>query len=292
MKRLIALAAVLTIPFLVSAFDWPVEERNIITTFGTNEGDHFAVGLRLAGKERAVWAADEGEVVYYWNEEQKQRALPCGLGNMVAIEHPKGLKSLYGHLEEFSFSSGEANNYHVGKGDYIGHIGGSGWTSGNQLAFALFDSDFHQIVNPLLVLPSVLDVNEPIIRNVGLRFGDTEVALENGLTIDPGAYNLTAEIFDPSEYANLWTPMAVFSISIFVNGSEVKKFVFEALQELDGRVIMRATEKSDFNEIYIEEQKMRLDKLDLISGKTSIEIIVRDYAGNETSRIYHFDVAG
>ncbi len=289
---MIAFAALLTIPFLVSAFDWPVEERNIITTFGTNEGDHFAVGLRLAGKESAVWAADEGEVVYYWNDEQKQRALPCGLGNMVAIEHPKGLKSLYGHLDEFSLSSGEENDYHVGKGDYIGHIGDSGWTSGNQLAFAVFDSEFHQIVNPLLVLPSMLDVNEPVIRNVGLRFGDTVIALENGITIDPGTYNLTAEIFDPSQYANLWTPMAAFSISIFVNGSEVKKIVFEALQELDGRVIMRSTGKSDFNQIYIEDQRMWLDKLDLISGKTSIEIIVRDYAGNEASIIYQFDVAG
>lgn len=292
MKRLIAFAALLTIPFLVAAFDWPVEERNIITTFGTNEGDHFAVGLRLAGKESPVWAADEGEVVYYWNEEQKQGALPCGLGNMVAIEHPKGLKSLYGHLDEFSLSSGEENDYHVGRGDYIGHIGDSGWTSGNQLAFAVFDSEFHQIVNPLLVLPSMLDVNEPVIRNVGLWFGDTVIPLENGITIDPGRYNLTAEIFDPSQYANLWTPMAAFSISIFVNGSEVKKIVFEALQELDGRVIMRSTEKSDFNQIYIDDQRMWLDKLDLISGKTSIEIIVRDYAGNEASIIYQFDVAG
>ncbi len=289
---MVAFCILIALPLVCSAFDWPVKERNLITTFGTNEGTHFAVGLRLAGKDRAVWAADEGEMVYYWNEEQKQSALPCGLGNMVIIEHPKGLKSLYGHLEGLSLDSGGDENYRVGNRDYIGHIGGSGWTYGNQLAFAVFDSEFHQIVNPLLVLPSVLDDREPVVRNAELKYGDTVILLENDIVVETGDYALAAEIFDPSQYSNVWTPMAPFAVSVFLNGSEVKKIVFEALQELNGRLIMRSSEKNDYEELYIGKQTMQLDKLNLIPGKTSIEIIVRDYAGNETSVIYQFEVTG
>lgn len=57
-----------------------------------------------------------------------------GWGNWIAIKHPNGLVTLYGHQSSFSVSPGQA----VVQGQVIGYEGNTGFSTGSHLHFSVF----------------------------------------------------------------------------------------------------------------------------------------------------------
>jgi len=70
-----------------------------------------------------VYAADAGVIEYIgWG---------TGYGNQIVIDHGGGKKTRYGHLSKFYVAKGEK----VDKGESIGAIGSTGWSTGPHLHF-------------------------------------------------------------------------------------------------------------------------------------------------------------
>ena len=83
-------------------------------------------GIDIAAKTGTdVLAANNGRVLF---AERIQLT-----GNTVVIEHGYGLKSFYYHMDSLSVSAGDA----VKKGDKIGEVGTTGYSTGPHLHFAL-----------------------------------------------------------------------------------------------------------------------------------------------------------
>jgi murein DD-endopeptidase MepM/ murein hydrolase activator NlpD len=123
---------------------WPT--RGLITTyFGevSRLSPHGHSGLDIAGPERSpVLAADDGEVLKaYWNDE--------GYGGLVIIGHPSGYETWYGHLDSFDVEKGQ----HVKRGEQIGEMGSTGYSTGPHLHFEVRQDG--QICNPLDFLNEV-----------------------------------------------------------------------------------------------------------------------------------------
>lgn len=292
MKRpALILLLILTASFL-GAFDWPVPDTGILSTFGTKKGGKFAIGLSLSGNNKSVYAIEDGEIIFSVDSGSPGSKLPSGLGDLVVIRHDDGLKSIYSHLEEGSVQPHEDTDYLVRRGTSIGRVGDTGWSYGRQLGFAVLDSEFNQFVNPLLLLPSVMDSAKPVIGDVWLQKGDIIIPLEDGQAVAPDTYTLAAEIFDPSEYTNGFTPMAPFSVTLFLNGSEIIRYSFEALQESDNGIILQKSGGLGSDELYTGGRGMNLGSYDFISGNLSIEIIVSDYGGNETGFLRDIVISG
>ncbi len=292
MNRLLRSCVLIFSAFLftapLSGIDWPLGNPELLSTFGSNEGSHFSVGVRVTGAEKSVRPVEDGEVVFYWDEEQKKHTLPCGLGNVIVMEHSNELKTIYGHLEDAG--TGADPEYVKSARDVLGRIGNSGWTFGNNLFFAVFDSEFNQFVNPLLILPSTPDSQSPQIRRAALQYGDTTIFLQDGIRVSPGEYQLTAEIFDVSDHARVWNSRAPFTILVYLNGSEAARIVFEAIQNINDEVVLQRSDLLSYGELYMDKWRMILGTYTLIPGITGVEIIVKDYVGNESSRIYQFEV--
>ncbi|MGE5406021.1 MAG: murein hydrolase activator EnvC family protein [Candidatus Saccharibacteria bacterium] len=70
-----------------------------------------------------IVAADSGTVIY--------RGYMGGYGNVIIIDHGKGTSTLYAHQSSFSVGNG-AN---VVKGQQIGRVGSTGWSTGPHLHF-------------------------------------------------------------------------------------------------------------------------------------------------------------
>ncbi len=274
---------------LLSAVDWPVRNKEIVTTFGSNAGGRFSIGLSIAGQNKTVHAVEEGEIIFTLDSGRSERLVPSGLGNFTVVQHQGGLMSIYTHLKDGSVRS---DSYSLREGAVIGETGDSGWTYGRQLGFAVMDSEFNQFVNPLLFLPSVIDTVNPVISGLRFQHGDAAIPLLEGDVVQAGRYDLIADIYDVSGYTSGLNPMAPFSVILYINGSETIRYTFEALREVEGTIILQKSEGRSFREVYFSKRGINLGKYDVIPGNMSIEIIAADYAGNETDLIRNIIISG
>jgi murein DD-endopeptidase MepM/ murein hydrolase activator NlpD len=120
---------------------WPTNGQ--ITTYFGEVGPYSPrghSGLDIAGRwGTPVDAADDGEVLKaYWNDE--------GYGGLVIIGHPSGYETWYGHLARLEVEPGEP----VKRGDEIGLMGSTGYSTGPHLHFELREDG--QLMDPLVFL--------------------------------------------------------------------------------------------------------------------------------------------
>ncbi|MGE4589432.1 MAG: peptidoglycan DD-metalloendopeptidase family protein [Acidaminococcaceae bacterium] len=103
---------------------WPTESEDISSRYGYRYdpfgyGTDFHPGIDIAGNYGdPVYAAAAGYVEEAgWNG---------GYGRYIKISHGNGYETAYGHLSSIDISDGES----VKKGDVIGYIGSSGYSTG------------------------------------------------------------------------------------------------------------------------------------------------------------------
>jgi murein DD-endopeptidase MepM/ murein hydrolase activator NlpD len=97
---------------------------------------HYGVDY-AAPEGSPVWAIADGAIVFCgWNG---------GYGKQIIIRHPKGYKSMYGHLSRFA--PGIRNGKSVRQKQIIGYVGSSGLSTGPHLDFRLLKNNAFR--NPL-----------------------------------------------------------------------------------------------------------------------------------------------
>ena len=111
-------------------FAWPTPGYKTITDdFGPRTHpvtgaykNHTGIDIAAKGGTN-IHAADAGEVIF---------AGPYGVwGNAVIINHGSGMTTLYAHQSKILCAKGDI----VAKGDVIGLVGSTGWSTGNHLHF-------------------------------------------------------------------------------------------------------------------------------------------------------------
>lgn len=126
---------------------YPVEKPRITQGYGkTGFSNHYHSGMHNGidfGAEKAgksgdkVMAAADGKVVGTGDLGK------FAYGKWVTINHGNGLVTLYGHLSRISVSPGKS----VKKGDKIGEMGSTGFSTGAHLHFTVYAAKSYEIVN-------------------------------------------------------------------------------------------------------------------------------------------------
>lgn len=118
-------------------FQWPTSARYLSGFDFTS----YHLGIDIAAAEGTpVVASDTGTVVYAgWNDS--------GYGNLVAIDHNNGYKTIYAHLSSILVSCGQE----VYSGNMIALSGNTGKSTGGHLHFEIRYGS--QYINPWQVLP-------------------------------------------------------------------------------------------------------------------------------------------
>lgn len=290
MKRFL-LWFLLALSCVFSAFslDWPVKTIALTATFGESRNDHFHNGIDLGGGEQPVYPVQEGEIIFYQEEGEFEDDLPAGLGSFVLLESKGGILSSYGHLKKGSI---EKSKTLLTSKDVIGIIGDTGYSFGKHLHLTLYDRELGQTVNPLLALPSLEDKRKPIIRNVFLSKGDETISLENFMSVKPGQYELVTESYDLSEFVSYFCPMAPYGMLVLAQGEEVMSLIFDALaMESTNLVLLNKGKPLAFEDLYGEIWKTKSAPIVLSPGKLGLEVVVSDFAGNQSIRQYVILVA-
>ncbi|MEE0840583.1 MAG: peptidoglycan DD-metalloendopeptidase family protein, partial [Acutalibacteraceae bacterium] len=142
-------------------FTWPVAGHYYIsTTFNENDsihkGNHGGIDIAGGGIHyKPIRAAADGTVYIVKNgcdhDYGKKRSCGCGggYGNYVAVDHGKNTsngktyKTLYAHMSSVAVSNGQ----YVKKGQVIGYVGSTGWSTGYHLHYEIIENGVKK--NPL-----------------------------------------------------------------------------------------------------------------------------------------------
>ena len=123
-----------------SGFVWPVPGfYYVISPFNENRGySHKGIDITGGGIMGATCVAANGGTVIGSNNScshnwGKSGSCGCGggYGNYVLISHPGGKTTMYGHLSSITVSTGQT----VSKGQTIGYVGSTGWSTGAHLHY-------------------------------------------------------------------------------------------------------------------------------------------------------------
>ena len=133
---------------------WPLDSgfRMITTYFGYDAwraGMHRGIDVGNAGIAGApIYAAQSGKVIsginYCSHNYGTNWSCGCGggYGNYIIIDHGGGLSTVYAHCQAIYVSEGD----YVSKGDTIGAVGTTGWSTGFHLHFEVRENGV--AVNP------------------------------------------------------------------------------------------------------------------------------------------------
>lgn len=114
-------------------FRWPLDSnlQYITTYFGYDAwrgGNHYGIDVGNAGiGGKNIYAAQGGTVITAYGDGGRHG----GFGNYIIIDHGGELSTVYAHCSAVTVSVGQT----VNKGDVIGYVGSTGWSTGNHLHF-------------------------------------------------------------------------------------------------------------------------------------------------------------
>ncbi|MDR1317761.1 MAG: M23 family metallopeptidase [Spirochaetales bacterium] len=286
-KRFCATAFFLCLlAFPLVSYQWPVPNPVVVETFAQNYFGEFYQGISIAGKDEPVRPIAGGELVYYSRGDGA--GVPSVLGGFAVIQHEENMRTVYGHLF-LDPAITEGRQFFFEETDSLGTIGDSGFTQAPQLFLSVQDLGLEQVVNPYLLLPPIEERLRPIIRDVVLDSGDEKISLPALAGLNAGQWEVFADIFDEVSL-RYFRPMAAYRVSVYVNGQEAFLLAFDAIKTKDGIPRVYPSRDLSWRDIYADDWRMHLGSVQLKRGMANLEIIVRDFAGNERSQSFQFRV--
>lgn len=262
-------------------FEWPLKKAEPMATFGENRHGDFLKGIEIAGSEDQVEPVEDGEIIFRSSYGGNlPHRLNSGLGNMVVLQHERGIRSVYGHLADPVSS----DTVFAKRGSPIGRLGSSGVVDGNFLYLQIIDTEVSRFVNPLLSLPSFRDTSEPVIRRIELDDGTEARLISEGINLPRGRYSVRIETYDTGMGLSSFRPMAPYSVRLYVNGEERLGLSFESLGVEKGKTVPAGRAELTFERAYSEKLVLVPGEITLQPGEILLELVVSDFSGNETVR--------
>ena len=123
-------------PRITSKFGW---RKNPLT-----KRDEFHAGIDILGSKWVKIVSPAAGVVI-------NRGYDQWLGNYIVVQHTKDIKTIYGHMHKIS----AANGAEVSRGDFLGHMGNTGMSTGIHLHYSVINEG--QPVDPM---EYILDIRE------------------------------------------------------------------------------------------------------------------------------------
>ena len=142
LKKLLQSSGSSSTAFVGGTFMWPSKTTLITSYYGSRKDPitgkkSFHTGVDIGAKRGTdIFAANSGKVIVAgWSSK--------GYGNYVVIDHGGGKTTLYAHMSKILVSKGQT----VAKGDTIGLVGSTGYSTGPHIHFEILVNGDH--TNPM-----------------------------------------------------------------------------------------------------------------------------------------------
>ncbi len=264
------------------AWQWPTKTGSPSVAFGQSSGGAYSRGMELIGEVQPVYPITAGTVIFV--RGSRDVAL-SQLGTMVVVEHDRGFRSFYGHLEEGT--TPEPGTV-VTEATQIGLVGETGTAGRPTLFFSILDTEAGAYVNPLLLLPVVEDVIAPTVISVLAQSETSLYDLSAASSLSAGKYLLFVECEDRWVRAGeLVTP---YSVVVLVDGQEHMVITHDRIVFSDGYPRVEPGPPVPHDGLHIGGRGYVTGPFTVPIGRTLIEVVVSDFAGNDSSVV--FEVIG
>lgn len=232
-------------------FRWPTNlSPDIVANMGELRPNHWHMGLDVRTNQvvnQNVYATADGYISFVGIE-------PLSWGRWIIVNHPNGLSTLYGHLNNFrddleryvtehqyNSQSWETHltippgRFPVKKGDFISFSGTTGGSGGPHVHWEIIDTKSGRRLNPLLFGTPIVDNIAPTVLKIAMYDRNNSVYDQSPytykLTKANGVYGVSGGIIK----TNL--DKLGFSIQAYDtrNGTANQDGIYSARLYLDGR---------------------------------------------------------
>lgn len=271
---------------LLWSWQWPHEESRVFSGFGQSANGGYLVGVKLVAPEQEFRPVEDGEVVFRSRPSRLPQPIPSTLGGVLALEHGRSFRSLYGHIDPDSLDSGAQR---LEREDVVGRFGPNGFNSGSSLHVEIFDLEQDVRVNPLLLLPRMEKNTRPVVQAAYLRPVDSQepgsrepVLVQGGaISVAPGNWLIELESSDALGVAGA-PRIAPHSYTVRVDGEESYRIAYDTADVRDGQ--LQLSGRRAHQEFYDETGAVKLSTFELRDTPVNLVIEVRDHVGNLTER--------
>lgn len=277
MRNIIIVLLLFTINSLYS-YQWPSSKDDINFVFCSEVDSRFLDGVEFSNSGQGVYPMADGEIVYYQDSMiYGDLKYSKDEGNVLYIKHSGDYSGIY---RNFSTNNDFETLEQIHQSDLIGTAD----MKDLPFSFSLLDEKQEKFMNPQLILPTVEDVDRPVIGNVSLVAGKDIYRLARNKTIPAGYYKLYIDTYDVIKIGNKYRKITPFQIYVFVDGFKNFDISFSSIKQVNEKIYISGDEDLLLEEVKDENGYYYGGELSLTSGKSSIEIVIKDIHGNESSR--------
>lgn len=250
-------------------FMYPVEAKiGLAANFGELRPNHYHMGLDCRTdhvQNKIIKAAAEGYIA-------RVSIAPFGFGRAIYINHPNGLTTVYGHLNDFypklekyvkekqyQLQSWQvsldipANLFPIKKGQFIAYSGSTGGSEGPHCHFEIRDTKTDKVLNPLLfglpipdnVPPTILRLamydrckstysQSPALFSLKKIKGDY-TTVENVIPINSDKISFGISAND--KQSNSTNPNGIFEAIIYMDGKALSGFQLDSITYAETRYL-------------------------------------------------------
>lgn len=277
----IAIAAIALLAVSALAFEWPADAGKFRYGFGTPR-DGFLRGIEFGSNDGLALAADDGEMTFSAVGASLPGGYPLPGGSLIAVAHPADMMTIYAGLRPDSVSSYLKN---VRKGDILGRSSSAGASRG--ATFYAFDARERRFINPLILMPTLIDDKPPVIRSVSLSMEGAETRLDQSKAVRQGSYYFLIDAYDSSPAGEASSP---FDLRVLIDGSERERVVYDAAWASAGKANLFGGASRGEDSYLAGDGRIRLGPYSLSRGRVVISVAVSDYASNKREQTYSITV--
>jgi hypothetical protein len=237
--------------------------------FGELRPDHWHMGLDIRTNQEEnlpVYAAAEGYIASIG-------VRPQSFGRFIIINHPNGLSTLYGHLNDFfpeleqyvtekqykqeswaielNFTK---DQFPVSKGQFIAYSGNTGGSQGPHLHFEIMNTKTEERMNPLLFGLPVEDYTPPSIVKLAMY--------DRGRSV----YDQTPVLF---AVKNTDSGYVILKLPVIKTGLNRISFAVEAYDRMNSKTSKDGIYSA---ELFFDDESQAAFKLDSISYDETVYI--------------------
>ncbi|NLK46042.1 MAG: hypothetical protein GX297_05240 [Treponema sp.] len=280
-QNIIKLFLFFSVPFLF-AVDWPQSAQtpeNFAVDFARPCGGMFSTGLIFA-EQGSVKASDTATILLTITDSDNLSMFDSPLGNSLIAVSEENLMNIYGNLDEIKIKATEKV---IIEGEEIATSGRTGWQKEEWgLEFKVADIQSRTVINPLVLLPRIIETKVPLLYNISLvNKKGTTYNLNQTKALPAGTYSLYFEGYDTQP---------PFKAAVSINGKESEIITYNILKKTGRSLSVDGKRNYPFNVIFPDKKKQLLATTSLTKGKALLVIQTFDLNGNEKSMSYTFEV--